>query len=54
MKMREKLYRALKGIFRVQTGFALVRVWALDKTHPRRTNVHMFDIMRKVKQRNRK
>ena len=51
--MKRKSYRLLKGLFRINAGIALVRIWSLDKVYPRKTNVHLFDAIRKVKQKNR-
>ena len=47
--MGEKLYRILKGVFRIQIGSALVRIWSLDKVYPRKTNKHISDMIRKIK-----
>ena len=44
-----ELYRLLKGIFRIQTGFASVRVWFLNKTHPKGTNIHLFDLINRIR-----
>ncbi|MCD6590775.1 MAG: hypothetical protein J7K72_02270 [Candidatus Aenigmarchaeota archaeon] len=44
---KQKLSRLLKGIFRIQTGLALFRVWSLNKVCPRKTNVHLSGMMRK-------
>jgi len=43
----------LKGFFRVHAGFALVRSWFLDKSYPRRTSVHLFDMIKRGTHRNR-
>jgi len=47
----KKTISDLKGIFRIHTGFALVRIWSLNKTYPRKTNIHLFDVLRKLKQK---
>jgi len=41
---KSRIYKFLKGFFRVQTGFAAVRIWSLDRVYPRKTNVHLFDL----------
>jgi len=48
---KSKIYRLLKGIFRIQTGFALVRSWSLNKVYPRKTNTHLFDLINKIRRR---
>ncbi len=49
-----KVYKLLKGIFRIQTGFALVRVWSLNEVYPRKTNLHLFGLINKVRRRRTK
>jgi len=44
---KSKLYKFSKGIFRIHTGFAVIRTWSLDKVYPKKTNVHLFDLLRK-------
>ena len=51
---KNKIYKLLKDIFRIQTGFALVRVWSLNKIYPRKTNLHLFDLINKVRRRRTK
>ncbi|RKX43386.1 MAG: hypothetical protein DRP33_01330 [Thermotogae bacterium] len=51
--MKRRTFRILKGFFRIHVGFALVRSWFLDKSYPRRTSVHLFDMIKRVAHRNR-
>ncbi len=51
MSMKEKIYRFLKGFFRIQNGFAFIRIWLLNKINPRKTNMHLFDLVKKGKQK---
>jgi len=51
---KSKIYKLLKGIFRIQTGFALVRIWSLNKVYPRKTNIHLFDLINKMRRRKMK
>ncbi|QSQ09686.1 hypothetical protein H0A61_02065 [Koleobacter methoxysyntrophicus] len=51
---KSRIYRFLKGIFRVQTGFALVRIWSLNKVYPRKINIHLLDLFNKMRQREMK
>jgi len=48
MEGRQKWYRILKGIFRIQIGLALFRIWSLDRIRPRKINLHLFDAGRKA------
>lgn len=51
---KSKTYKLLKGIFRIQTGFALFKIWSLNKIYPRKTNIHLFDLYNKIKRRKTK
>gem|GEM_PF-3346432 len=51
---KSKIYKLLKGIFRIQTGFALVRMWSLNRVHPRKTNIHLFGLINKMRRRKTK
>ncbi|MBO8162036.1 MAG: hypothetical protein H0Z24_10460 [Thermosipho sp. (in: Bacteria)] len=46
---KSRIYRFLKGIFRVQTGFALVRIWSLNKVYPKKINIHLLDLINKMR-----
>ncbi|AIY89401.1 hypothetical protein GACE_0345 [Geoglobus acetivorans] len=48
---RNRIYGLLKGIFRIQIGFTLIRIWSLNRVYPEKTNIHLFDLIGKMKQR---
>ena len=49
---KDKIYDMLKRIFRIQASFASVRSWSLNKGYPRKTNIHMFDLINKMRRKN--
>ncbi len=50
---KSRIHGFLKGIPRIQTGFALVRLWSLNKVYPGKTNMHLLDLISGVRQKRR-
>ncbi|MCD6147759.1 hypothetical protein J7J18_00060, partial [bacterium] len=42
--------KVLRGIFRIQIGGSIIRIWSKDKTIPKKTSVHLFDYLSHKKQ----
>ncbi len=48
MEGKQRWCRILKGILRIQIGLALFGIWSLDRTRPRKMNLHLFDVGRRA------